>query len=103
VLSLIAWSHPDVLAGLSDRHAAAKVVPVKLPVADALLFDTAANRKQQQLAFLLSKADRGKKRLQELQWSRADNARISLTVPRKSPIMGGYRDGETFNRGVTAG
>jgi hypothetical protein len=98
VLSLIARSHPEVLAGLSDIHAAAKVVPVKLSIAAALLFGAPANRKQQHLLFLLSEADRGKKRLQELQWSRADNARISLMVPRKSPIRGGYRDGENFNR-----
>jgi hypothetical protein len=88
VLSLIARSHLDVLAGLSDLHAAAKVVPVKLPIAAVLIFDAPANRKQQHLVFLLSEADRGKKRLQELQWSRADNARISLLVPRKSPVPG---------------
>jgi hypothetical protein len=87
-----------VLAGLADRNAAAKVAPVKLSIATALSFDAAANRKQQHLIFLLSKADRGKKRLQQLQWSRAHIARNSLMVPRKSPIMGGYRDGETFNR-----
>jgi hypothetical protein len=87
-----------VLAGLSDLHAAAKVVPVKSSIAAVLLFGAPANRKQQHLVSLLSEADGGKKRLQELQWSRGDNARISLMVPRKSSILGGYRHGESFNR-----
>jgi hypothetical protein len=103
VLSLIARSHPDVLAGLSDLHAAAKVVSVKLSIAAALFFGTDANRKQQHLLFLLSKAEGGKKRLQELQWSRAENARISLMPPRKSRV----RDRVSRRRGlqpaVTAG
>jgi hypothetical protein len=98
VLSLIARSDPDVLAGLSGLHAAAKVVSVKLSIAAALLFGAAANRKQQHLAFLLSEADRGKKRLLELQWSRPDNARISLMLPRKSPIQAGYGGGEDLDR-----
>jgi hypothetical protein len=55
VLSLIARSHPDVLAGLADLHAAAKVVSVKLSIAAALFFGTDANRKQQHLLFYYRK------------------------------------------------